>query len=199
MSDDVQQMEMTLIIRRVYTSYYQDKLDSIKDACEQAGISKATLYNYPKELREKIQAEVLGEVIEFERERAESQRRKIIETEAQIVEKGLPLVLEAMDVAANVMRTSRSDFNKLAAVDRIADLLRNKLMPDRAKIIVGSDDEGDKPAALPPAEPVRWLPSPDAVGPAADLRLASEVKTEAKFEDGTTVQQTVRRPPVVDG
>ncbi len=199
MPEDIQEMEMTLTIRRVYTSYYQDKLDSIKDACEQAGISKATLYNYPKDLRERIQAEVLTEVTEFERERAESKRRKVIDIEAQIVEKGLPLVLEAMDTAATIMRTSRSDFNRLAAIDRITNLTRNRLTPDNAKIVISPDDDGDKPPALPPAEPVRWLPNPDSVGPAADLRLASEVKTEAKFEDGTTLQQTVRRPPVVDG
>jgi hypothetical protein len=195
----VDELEQRLKIDEVYSLIYRDNVESVEVACGKAGISKATFYNWPAELRDEIKNDVLTRQLEYRREREEALERAKLDAEAGLLNKGYELLSEAMDIMAGIMRTSRSDFNKKAAADFILDVTRNKLNPDKGKTVIVNATQEEERLQLTAPEPTRWLPPPDSVTHSDDLRLASEIQTKAKFPDGSTVETRLTRPDVVDG
>jgi hypothetical protein len=196
----VDELDQRLKIDEVYSLIYRDNVESIEAACGHAGISKATFYNWPSELRDKIRIEVIQREMQNRREREETVDRAKVDLEMELYRDAVDWLRQGTARLGNILMNSRSDFNSIAAYKELRDTVRNRLRPDKAKtVIFEGKEEGPPLPQLPAPEPTRWLPPPDSVTHSDDLRLASEIQTKAKFPDGSQLETKLTRPDVVDG
>jgi hypothetical protein len=191
--------QQRLKVYDIYTLIYAKNVQSIEDACKEVGISKATFYNWDERLREEERLRVFEDQRKLRVDRQEAIERAKADAELTLINDGVRILLASRQRIENIILNSRSDFNSIAAYKEIRDDVRNGLKADKGKTIIFEGKSEEIPAALPAPEPTRWLPPPDAVTAATDLRLASEVQTTAKFPDGSQLETKLTRPDVVDG
>ena len=196
--------EVRLRVTQVYRAFYGNKAENLDAACEMAGISRGTFYNWLKKdfprVVEEIRQTVVDEILSRQNEREEYLERVRLDSEAKLLVKSYALAEEGLDIMGRIMRESKSDFNAKAAFDSIVNMGRNGLKPDKSKIIInagGKDDDAPRLPA-PAARPFNALPPPDSVKPAQSVELASEM-TMRKHRDGTLEKHEVQYPDVING